>query len=104
MSKLNPLLLAVTVDIDSAVEAEFNEWYNHKHLADLLKCPGWLGASRFEAVEGAPRYLALYQLEDARARQTDEFLRARGFSPRLKPYIKQINSTLYRKIYPGSIE
>ncbi len=51
-------------------EAEFNEWYN-KHLADVLKVPGFVAAERF-SLAGAQfggrtdhpyRYMALYEIE-----------------------------------------
>jgi len=48
-------------------EAEFNAWYDEEHLRERIACPGFLGARRFQAVEGSPRYLALYELESLRA-------------------------------------
>ena|ERR1700761_3161864 len=49
-------------------DAEFNEWYTHQHLADVMAVPGFVSARRFvlvdAAAEGAPkqRYLALYNI------------------------------------------
>jgi hypothetical protein len=49
-------------------DAEYNEWYTHQHLADVMAVPGFVSARRFvladNAAEGAPkqRYLALYNM------------------------------------------
>jgi hypothetical protein len=51
-------------------EAEFNEWYNKIHIADVLNVPGFVAAQRFKLADtqfadGKPahRYLALYEIE-----------------------------------------
>jgi hypothetical protein len=52
-------------------EAEFNAWYSDRHLDDVLKVPGVIGAQRFKlAAEQADpagaqrwRYLAIYHCE-----------------------------------------
>ena len=48
-------------------EDEFNHWYDHQHLADVLKVPGFVSAQRFKITGDNPalpgRYLALYQME-----------------------------------------
>ena len=49
-------------------EADFNQWYTNRHLADVLKVPGFVAAQRFE-IQGDPvqgarwRYFALYDVE-----------------------------------------
>jgi hypothetical protein len=49
-------------------DAEYNEWYTHQHLADVMAVPGFVSARRFAlfdaTAEGAPkqRYLALYNM------------------------------------------
>jgi len=58
----NGLLLMMT-DIDPANEADFNRWYEEEHLDERLKIPGFINARRFTALEGGPKYLALYDLE-----------------------------------------
>ena len=56
-------IFMVYVDIDPQHVQEFNEWYNKEHLPELLSVPGILSASRYEAVKGGPKYLAVYELE-----------------------------------------
>jgi hypothetical protein len=73
-------LLLVMIEVDPAHEEEFNRWYNEEHLPERKACPGFLSARRFVAVEGEPKYLALYDLE----------------SPEV------LTSEAYQKIYPPS--
>jgi hypothetical protein len=62
MANTNGLLLFMT-DIDAAHESEFHRWYEEEHLAERIAIPGFLTARRFQAIEGSPKYLALYDLE-----------------------------------------
>jgi len=51
-------------------DAEYNQWYDDIHLAEVLEVPGFVAAQRF-AVAGDPvrgdtpahKYLAIYELE-----------------------------------------
>ncbi len=58
-------LLMLWTDVDAQHEAEFNRWYDEEHLDRLLKVPGFLSASRYVALRGGPKYLAMYELEEA---------------------------------------
>jgi hypothetical protein len=58
----NGLLLFMT-DIDPAREGEFNRWYEEEHLGERMAIPGFITARRFQAIEGSPKYLAIYDLE-----------------------------------------
>jgi hypothetical protein len=58
----NGLLLFMT-DIDPALEVEFNRWYEEEHLGERMAIPGFITARRFQAIEGSPKYLAIYDLE-----------------------------------------
>jgi hypothetical protein len=80
MSDTRRGLLLVMIEVDPAHEDEFNRWYNDEHLPERKACPGFLSARRFVAVEGEPKYLALYELE----------------SPEV------LQSAAYQKIYPPS--
>jgi hypothetical protein len=55
----------VTVDVEDAGAEAFNRWYDEVHVPEILGCPGWLANARYESVDGEPRYLAIYDLEDA---------------------------------------
>jgi hypothetical protein len=48
---------------------EFNDWYNNRHLPDVLAVEGFVAATRFKMAELDPpqksdyRYMALYEVE-----------------------------------------
>jgi len=50
-------------------EQEYNDWYDNRHIPDVLAVPGFVGAQRFNLVVnpggGEPqwRYYATYQME-----------------------------------------
>ena len=57
---------------DPAREGEFNAWYTHSHVPNLVRIPGYVSGARFRLVEHpalewlkmGPKYLALYELRD----------------------------------------
>jgi hypothetical protein len=57
----NALFVACAEVSDTHVQ-DFNQWYDTEHLPMLANVPGVLGARRFLASSGTPRYVALYDL------------------------------------------
>ena len=55
-------LLLNAMNVEPAVEAEFNEWYDTEHIPALAAVPGVLCARRFRATSSNRRYVALYHL------------------------------------------
>lgn len=66
-------LLVVLADVVPGGDRELIGWYDEEHLAERMDCPGFLRARRFEAVEGGPRFLALYDLAGLDALETEEY-------------------------------
>lgn len=66
-------LFALLTDVVPGGEAELEEWYDQEHMRERMTCPGFLRARRFEVVEGAPRYLVLYDLESVAALESDRY-------------------------------
>jgi len=72
-------LSVVMADVnDPAKEAEWNAWYDHSHVPNLVRIPGYLSGARFR-IKGDPRfgdkamgpkYLALYEWEGPHCLQT----------------------------------
>ena len=60
----SPYVLTVRVDVSPEKEDEFNAWYNEDHIPALVKVEGVRSAKRYRAVEGTPKYLAIYELEN----------------------------------------
>ena len=66
-------LLFATMEPPANIEEEFQDWYDTEHFPERQSCPGFLTANRFVCIEGWPRYLAMYDLEDV------EVLRGEGY-------------------------
>jgi len=62
MTNARGLLLFMT-DIDPKLEDEFHRWYEEEHVPERMAIPGFITARRFRALEGGPKYLALYDLD-----------------------------------------
>ena len=57
-------LLMAIMEPTSVMEEEFDDWYDLEHLPQMRAVPGIDTATRFVAIEGWPRYLAVYDLKD----------------------------------------
>jgi hypothetical protein len=56
------LLLAFDIVPDAIVEHD--DWHTHEHLPERLAIPGFLRGSRWVAVQGAPRYVVVYEVAE----------------------------------------
>ncbi len=66
-------------------DAEFNEWYDNKHIPDLLEIDGFASAQRYKLTEGAPgneagthEYIAIYEFDADPAVALGNFFTAVG--------------------------
>src|SRR5947209_17494137 len=66
MSEFPECLLIVTAEVDAAVEAEWNRWYDAVHLPNALKCPG---------VRRGRRYVAIGEITESAAGKTERMAR-----------------------------
>jgi hypothetical protein len=81
MAKKSALII-VKLDPPKKKEAEWNKWYNSKHIPDRIALPGFQSARRFTKVGGAPegfmtdepKYLTLYDLSDTDTLKTELYL------------------------------
>jgi len=71
-------LLLVAIDVDPRDEVELNRWYDDEHIAERMAIPGFLRARRFVAVEGAPKYLALYDVDSPAVLDSAAYRHAAG--------------------------
>jgi len=99
-------LLAVWTDIAPEAEAEFNEWYNTEHIPQLVGIPGIISGRRYQAVEGSPKYLALYDLAIPEVVKSDAFRQLREsptpWSKKIIPLFRNTTSCPYRKLFSCS--
>jgi len=74
METIRPMgLLAVWLHVPSEREDEFNAWYNTEHIAQITSIPGFINGRRYMALEGVPKYLALYEMQDETVATGQEF-------------------------------
>jgi hypothetical protein len=57
-------LLFAAMEPSPELEEEFQHWYDTEHFPERRDCPGFLTAARFICIDGWPRYLAMYDLDD----------------------------------------
>jgi antibiotic biosynthesis monooxygenase (ABM) superfamily enzyme len=63
MAERGECLVAVYADVTPGMEAEYNRWYDTRHIPQRLAVPGYLGAARYErTAQGNTRYMAFYEL------------------------------------------
>jgi hypothetical protein len=56
-------------------EEAYNAWYDHQHMPDVLRVPGFVAAQRFVRVGGdwkLPRYLVIFQFETGDPQVTNQ--------------------------------
>ena len=102
-------LLMVFVDVAGELEDEFNRWYNEEHIDERLAIPGVLSAARYVAIQGSPKYLAFYELDEAEAYYSDTWknilANPTDWSKRMSPTVigKNFIRNVYRMIYPDAL-
>ena len=87
--------LAVWNDIDAGTETDFESWYEGEHVPERLSVPGFRDAWRGIAVDGEPKYCALYRLDSLAVLQQPYYLeRLANPTPRtttIMPHFRRMN-------------
>lgn len=109
MGSKNRALLLVMMDIDPEHEAEFNRWYDEEHVPERMAIPGFLSARRYRAIEGEPKYLALYELEDPSVLESETYRYWYGegrteWTRRILGMTSNYLRNVYVEIHPGEDE
>ncbi len=74
MSDTLPGILAIFNNVAPGREAEFEEWFQHEHLAERIAVPGFLIGRRHEAISGQPRYFNFYVTESVEVLKSAAYL------------------------------
>jgi hypothetical protein len=94
-----------------ADDAEFNDWYDHTHIPELLeRVDGFVGARRYRLAAHPsntdwpwPPYLAIYELSAQTPEQAAEILEnlraARGTTVTISPTLGQGDRAPVRVVY-----
>jgi len=71
-------LLHVELDYPLDAIEEFHDFYNTEHIPERLSIPGFVTAQRYAAIEGGPRWLALYELATPAVLKTPAYCHYKG--------------------------
>lgn len=66
--------LALWIDVDAGLDKETDAWYIVEHLPERIDIGGYRRARRFQALEGAPRYLTLFEADTPAALASQGYL------------------------------
>lgn len=103
----NKGFLLVLMQCPPAFEEEFNAWYDTEHVPERLAVPGFETGLRFVCIDGAPGYLAMYDLTAPGVLESPDYLKVAG--DRSSPWTRRVTSRvrIYRaagiQVYPGNI-
>ena len=89
-------ILVTSSDVLANAEDDFNLWYKERHLPELVACPGFQAASRYEATNGEPKFLAIYDMDSAEAVTTPEAREVWGWGP-MAPHVRNFHGRIYRR-------
>ena len=85
----------------SSHEDEFNDWYNTEHIPHFNRLDGVIAARRFRAIEGNPRYVALYHVENTDIYATPGWMAANQtpWMLRMRRYQRDRTYFMFRRAY-----
>src|SRR5688572_30528544 len=97
-----PGLSLVTMDVPPEIEPRFNDLYDQSHLAEVLAVPGVTGGYRYVAVEGSPKYQAVYDLASPDVVKSTAFREMAGrpgeWTDRIRPHFFNYDRRVFAQI------
>src|SRR4051812_43603231 len=93
MTDALPGILAIFNNVAPGREAEFEEWFQHEHLAERIALPGFLIGRRHEAVSGQPRYFNFYLTQSAQVLKSAAYL---GRLDQPTPMTRTVMSAIFK--------
>jgi hypothetical protein len=99
-------MLIAIMEPTSVMEEEFNDWYDFEHLPQMEAVPGIDTAARFVAIQGWPRYLAVYDLREFAVLRSAAYrsMTGSGFTPwsrRNLARVKGWQRLTFKQLSPG---
>lgn len=77
-------VMVAALEVDAAVEADWDRWYDEVHLPEIIAAPGFRSGTRYRAVghpsdgTGLRRQLTVYEVAGPEVWETPELTAARG--------------------------
>jgi hypothetical protein len=98
-----PVVFTVRLDVDPAMEEEFNRWYDTEHLPALGGVAGVQSARRYALrfPKGGPQYLTVYEFDHDGVRGTDAWRKAAAtpWTAKMQPYLKNVRMDQGQRIF-----
>jgi antibiotic biosynthesis monooxygenase (ABM) superfamily enzyme len=103
MQPLSKLIYITATEPEPGWEEEFNRWYDEEHIPNLRALPGYFSARRYIAVEGEPKYMAIYEIASMDAFRSAEHDRAANteWTARMRPHFSSRGITFYEQVFPA---
>ena len=95
-----PLIFTVRLDMNEEVVEEGNQWFNTRHLWDLLSA-GFLSGARFRSLKGNPEYMHIYELPNAdilTSKALTTVIKNDPLEPTMVQSFHNLSSSLYDQI------
>ena len=93
---------ALVIWHDVRAETDYNEWHSKEHMLERVRVPGFRRGLRYVAVAGSPRYMNLYEVDDAATLTSKPYLdRLNDPTPwtrRVLPSMRNNSRTLCRVV------
>ena len=86
-------LLLAAFDFSTAHEDEFHAWYDHEHLPERLRVPGFLNAERWIDEANPKNHVATYDLEHANVLRSPAY---RSVSDNPTPWTRRVTGMARR--------
>ena len=93
MSDSPPGILAIFNNVAPGREADFEEWFQHEHLAERIAVPGFLIGRRHEAISGQPRYFNFYLTQSVQVLKSADYL---GRLDQPTPMTRMVMSEIFK--------
>lgn len=96
-----PCVFVARMDVESAVEDEFNAWYSGEHVPMLAAVPGCLRVRRFLAHHGTPKYTTVYEFAGADVLDSVAWMTARehGRTVAMRTVMQNVSRTVYAHVF-----
>jgi hypothetical protein len=101
-----PALQIGRMQVPQEIEAKYNEYYDTVRTPANLEVPGCLAVRRYHALEGAPKYMTVYEFEHEKVPETQDWYKRRA-QDRMHEYIGGAyghapgSPGVYRRILPS---
>lgn len=92
-------LLVVRSRVSGPLLEEYHAWYDHQHVPDRIRLPGWLTARRYVAVHDPETFLAYYDLESLAVLRRQPYLSMRAERPAGEQRILGLIDPMDRRVY-----